>query len=135
MSVLARYAADAALEVDGVRALVDSHLPRHKAVRITVGDDATVAVELHLALEWGAAGVRVNSVTPGPVEDTEGMRRLAPDEESRRRVRKTVPLGRFATRGEIADLALFLCSDAAQYITGAVYLCDGGQSLGGFGFS
>ncbi len=88
-----------------------------------------------LALEWGPAGVRINSVTPGPVEDTEGMRRLAPDEESRRRVRKTVPLGRFATRGEIADLALFLCSDAAQYITGAVYLCDGGQSLGGFGFA
>ncbi|MGI8991705.1 MAG: SDR family oxidoreductase [Bryobacteraceae bacterium] len=88
-----------------------------------------------LALEWGPAGVRVNCVTPGPVEDTEGMRRLAPDEESRARVRKTVPLGRFAERGEIADLALFLCSDAAQFITGAIYVCDGGQSLGGFGFS
>ena len=88
-----------------------------------------------LALEWGPAGVRINSVTPGPVEDTEGMRRLAPDEASRRRVQKTVPLGRFATRDEIADLALFLCSDAAQYITGAVYVCDGGQSLGGFGFA
>ncbi len=88
-----------------------------------------------LALEWGPAGIRVNTVTPGPVEDTEGMRRLAPDEDARTRVRKSVPLGRFARREEIADLALFLCSDAAQYITGGVYLCDGGQSLGGFGFS
>jgi uncharacterized alkaline shock family protein YloU len=53
--VLARYAADAALEVDGVRGLVESHLPRHRAVRISVGDDDRVSVELHLALEWGAA--------------------------------------------------------------------------------
>ena len=53
--VLARYAGDAALEVEGVRGLVDSHLPRHRAVRISVGEDGTVSVELHLALEWGAA--------------------------------------------------------------------------------
>src|SRR3984893_1546394 len=39
-----------------------------------------------LALEWGAAGVRANVVTPGPVDDTEGMRRLAPTEEIRRRI-------------------------------------------------
>ena len=87
-----------------------------------------------LALEWGPSGVRVNSVTPGPVDDTEGMRRLAPDEASRKRVFDGVPLRRFATKGEIADLTLFLCSDAATYITGGIYLCDGGQSLGGFGF-
>ncbi len=52
--VLARYAADAALEVDGVRSLVGSHLPRHRSVRITVEDDGRVSVELHLAAEWGA---------------------------------------------------------------------------------
>jgi NAD(P)-dependent dehydrogenase (short-subunit alcohol dehydrogenase family) len=40
-----------------------------------------------------------------------------------------VPLGRFGTKDEVADLALFLCSDAAQYITGAICVCDGGQSL------
>ena len=52
--VLARYAADAALEVDGVHALVGSHLPRHRPVRIVQGDDGRISVELHLALEWGA---------------------------------------------------------------------------------
>jgi uncharacterized alkaline shock family protein YloU len=52
--VLARYAADAALEVDGVRSLVGSHLPRHRPVRIVVGDDGRVSVELHLIAEWGA---------------------------------------------------------------------------------
>jgi NAD(P)-dependent dehydrogenase (short-subunit alcohol dehydrogenase family) len=84
-----------------------------------------------LAIEWGPAGVRVNVISPGPVDDTEGMRRLAPTEEHRRQVAAAVPLGRFASRGEIADLALFLCSGAANYITGAVLVCDGGQSLTG----
>jgi uncharacterized alkaline shock family protein YloU len=53
--VIARYAGDAALEVEGVRGLVEGHLPRQRAVRISTGDDGRVSVELHLALEWGAA--------------------------------------------------------------------------------
>jgi uncharacterized alkaline shock family protein YloU len=59
--VLARYAADAALEVDGVHRLVESHLLRHRPVRISVGEDDRVTVELHLALEWGAAFGSVGS--------------------------------------------------------------------------
>jgi len=82
-----------------------------------------------LAIEWAAAGVRVNVIAPGPVDDTEGMRRLAPTEEARRKAMASVPLGRFASKDEIADLALFLSSDAAAYITGAICVCDGGQSL------
>ncbi|MDX2151104.1 MAG: SDR family oxidoreductase [Bryobacteraceae bacterium] len=82
-----------------------------------------------LALEWGREGVRVNVVTPGPVDETEGMRRLAPTEEVRSQMMSAIPMGRFATKDEIADLALFLCSDAAAYITGAVFVCDGGSSL------
>lgn len=88
-----------------------------------------------LAVEWGGAGVRLNVVTPGPVADTEGMRRLAPTEEIRGRITESIPLRRFATKDEIADLALFLCSDAAAYITGAVLVCDGGQSLTGSSFA
>jgi NAD(P)-dependent dehydrogenase (short-subunit alcohol dehydrogenase family) len=83
-----------------------------------------------LAIEWGPQ-VRLNVVTPGPVADTEGMRRLSPTEEIKHRITDSIPLKRFATKDEIADLALFLCSDAAQYITGAVFVCDGGSSLGG----
>jgi uncharacterized alkaline shock family protein YloU len=59
--VLARYAADAALEVDGVRSLVESHLPRHRAVRIGVGDDGRVSVEMHLVADWGASFGQVGS--------------------------------------------------------------------------
>ena len=52
--ILASYAADAALEVDGVRGLVESPLHRHRGVRI-VDEDGRVRVELHLAVEWGAS--------------------------------------------------------------------------------
>jgi NAD(P)-dependent dehydrogenase (short-subunit alcohol dehydrogenase family) len=86
-----------------------------------------------LAIEWGPEGVRVNSIAPGAVDDTEGMRRLAPTPEIRKQFTRTVPLQRFATKDEIADLALFLCSDAAKFITGAIVVCDGGQSLAGIG--
>jgi NAD(P)-dependent dehydrogenase (short-subunit alcohol dehydrogenase family) len=84
-----------------------------------------------LAIEWGPEGVRVNSIAPGAVDDTEGMRRLAPTPEIRQHFMRGVPLGRFATKDEIADLALFLSSDAAGFITGAIFVCDGGQSLVG----
>jgi NAD(P)-dependent dehydrogenase (short-subunit alcohol dehydrogenase family) len=93
---------------------------------------AKAGVELFtktLAIEWGPSGIRANCITPGPTEDTEGMRRLAPTEEIRRRVADGVPLRRFGTKDELADLALFLSSGAAGYITGGVYLCDGGSSL------
>ena len=86
-----------------------------------------------LAIEWGPEGVRVNSIAPGAVDETEGMRRLAPTPEIRKQLTRSVPLQRFATKDEIADLALFLCSDAAGFITGAVVVCDGGQSLAGLG--
>ena len=82
-----------------------------------------------LAIEWGPMGVRVNSIAPGAVDDTEGMKRLAPTPQAREHFASMIPLRRFAQKKEIADLALFLCSDAAQFITGAVMVCDGGQSL------
>lgn len=53
--VLCRYAADAARDVPGVRALVESHLPvRHRGVRLTSDDEGT-RVELHVAVEWGTS--------------------------------------------------------------------------------
>jgi len=53
--VLARYAGDAALEVDGVRSLGGRHLSRQRPVRIVVAEDGSAAVELHLVAEWGAS--------------------------------------------------------------------------------
>jgi len=82
-----------------------------------------------LALEWGPSGIRANCITPGPTDETEGMSRLAPTAAARQRVERNVPLRRMGTKDELADLALYLCSGAASYITGAVYVCDGGLSL------
>ncbi len=82
-----------------------------------------------LAVEWGPEGIRCNCITPGATADTEGMRRLAPTAEIQQEMARTIPLRRFGTKDELADLALFLCSEAAAYITGATLVCDGGQSL------
>lgn len=83
-----------------------------------------------LAMEWGGEGVRINSVAPGPIEGTEGMDRLAPTAEAKARVGRTVPLGRMGTVDEIADMCLFLASDAARYVSGAVIPVDGGSTAG-----
>ena len=84
-----------------------------------------------LALEWGAAGVRINSIAPGPIADTEGFRRLIPNEKVAERARRSVPLGRFGTVADIGRAALFLSSDAAAYISGTVLPVDGGWSVAG----
>jgi uncharacterized alkaline shock family protein YloU len=52
--ILARYASDAAREVEGVRGLVESHLHRHRGARVTE-QDGGVRVELHLSVEWGSS--------------------------------------------------------------------------------
>jgi NAD(P)-dependent dehydrogenase (short-subunit alcohol dehydrogenase family) len=83
------------------------------------------------AIEWGPAGVRVNSVVPGPIADTEGMTRLAPTPETVDIVNESVPLKRFGTKDDIANCCLWLASPYASYVSGAVIPVDGGWSLGG----
>jgi NAD(P)-dependent dehydrogenase (short-subunit alcohol dehydrogenase family) len=83
------------------------------------------------AMEWGAAGIRVNSVAPGPIDNTEGMRRLAPNDAVRAMVAQTVPLGRLGAVQDIANCCMWLASPLAGYVSGAVIPVDGGWSLGG----
>ena len=84
-----------------------------------------------LAIEWGPEGVRINSVIPGPIDGTEGMARLAPDESARRGVIQAVPMRRMGTPQDVADACLFLASDAARYVSGAVLPVDGGWAVAG----
>lgn len=85
-----------------------------------------------LAMEWARDGIRVNSISPGPIADTEGMRRLAPTPEAEAASRASVPLGRWGEKAEIAGVAQFLSSPMAAYITGVVLPVDGGQTIGPF---
>jgi NAD(P)-dependent dehydrogenase (short-subunit alcohol dehydrogenase family) len=84
-----------------------------------------------LAMEWGPDGIRVNSIVPGPIEGTEGIRRLAPNDAERQRIAARVPLGRFGRVDEIAGIAMVLASPLGAYITGVVLAVDGGISLTG----
>ena len=88
------------------------------------------ALTRNLAVEWGRYGIRVNGIAPGPIEDTEGMKRLVP-EPIKDRLRKGIPLGRFGRIADIEKAAVFLCSDAASFINGEVIVVDGGQWLAG----
>lgn len=86
------------------------------------------ALTRNLAVEWGRYGIRVNAIAPGPVEDTEGMKRLVP-EPVKEKLRKNIPLGRFGRIADIERAAVFLCSDAASFINGEILVVDGGQWL------
>ena len=108
---------------------MQAFIPMAMQVHVCAAKAGVDMITRTLAIEWGPMGVRVNSIAPGAVDETEGMSRLAPTPEARKQFMQMIPLRRFAKKSEIADLALFLCSDAAQFITGAVLVCDGGQSL------
>jgi NAD(P)-dependent dehydrogenase (short-subunit alcohol dehydrogenase family) len=81
-----------------------------------------------LALEWARFGIRVNSVAPGPIENTAGMAKLAPA-NAETQLKQRVPLGRWGTIDEVCEAVTFLVSPAGAYVTGASLLVDGGTSL------
>lgn len=85
-----------------------------------------------IAVEWGKYGIRANTVIPGPIEDTEGMRRLG-DGDAGQVWRNQVPLGRYGKIEEVADMAVVLCSPLSAYVTGAMVTVDGGLALSGAG--
>ncbi len=88
-----------------------------------------------LAVEWGTKyGIRVNAIAPGPIERTGGADKLMQSEEEAKKVAESVPLKRFGTPEEIAELAFFLSSEKAAYINGECVTMDGGQWLQPFPF-
>ena len=80
-----------------------------------------------LAVRCGGAGVRVNAVAPGLVDRDEGPK-LTDNSVNRGIVETVVPLRRAAAFREIADVVVYLASDAASYITGQVLVVDGGSA-------
>lgn len=85
-----------------------------------------------LALEWGQYGIRANAVAPGPVNGTEGVRRLLPGDMVKR-AERLVPLGRLAEVDDVAAACVFLASPLAAFVNGVVLDVDGGGGLAGSG--
>ena len=81
-----------------------------------------------LAVEWGPHGIRVNGIAPGPIEGTEGVKRLLVG-EARERTLGTTPLRRLGAIDDVSKAALYLCSDLASFVTGVTLVVDGGLWL------
>ncbi|HEX5063684.1 MAG TPA: SDR family oxidoreductase [Kofleriaceae bacterium] len=86
------------------------------------------AITKNLAVEWGQFGIRSCGIAPGPIGDTEGMKRLAPGDIAKKAM-AGIPAGRFGTIDEIAAAAVYLRSPAAAYVSGHVLVVDGGHCV------
>lgn len=105
----------------------------HRAPNLSMYVGAKAAVENFTrcwALELAADGVRVNAIAPGAIRtDIWNVTNLS-DEAAKAHedgIAATIPCGRFGTPEEVANVATFLASDEASYVSGAVYAVDGGQ--------
>jgi peroxisomal 2,4-dienoyl-CoA reductase len=99
-------------------------------LHVAAAKAAVDALTRNLAVEWGPRGIRVNAIAPGPIADTEGASRLFPGEAAER-LRGATPVRRLGSIADVANLALFLLSDAAANINGAIVVTDGGLCLTG----
>lgn len=82
-----------------------------------------------LALEWGALGVRVNGVAPGPIEGTAGLTKLAPGaaDALSKIWAERIPAGRLGRKSDIAAAVLYLAGPAGGYVNGHTLVVDGGE--------
>ena len=94
------------------------------------GKHGVVALTKSAALDYGKSNIRVNALAPGPIVN-EQMSRLP--EDRLQQIARFIPLGRLGRTEEVARAAVWLCSDDASFITGAVLSIDGGRLAGGAG--
>ncbi|XP_005381820.1 PREDICTED: 2,4-dienoyl-CoA reductase, mitochondrial [Chinchilla lanigera] len=85
------------------------------------------AMNKSLAAEWGKYGMRFNVIQPGPIKTKGAFSRLDPTGTFEKDMIDRIPCGRLGTAEELANLAIFLCSDYASWISGAVIRFDGGE--------
>jgi NAD(P)-dependent dehydrogenase (short-subunit alcohol dehydrogenase family) len=82
-----------------------------------------------LAAEWAPLGIRVNAVSPGPFVTQGAADRLWPSDEMETAVRGQIPLGRFGTAEEVAEVVCWLAGPTSAWMTGSIVVLDGGWTL------
>ena len=85
-----------------------------------------------LAIEWARNGIRVNGIAPGYVHTALTQELIETGRLDAEALNRRTPMGRFGTPEEVADLAVFLASDQARFITGQTVGVDGGWSANGY---
>ncbi|XP_058434430.1 peroxisomal 2,4-dienoyl-CoA reductase [(3E)-enoyl-CoA-producing] isoform X1 [Marmota monax] len=90
---------------------------------------AVDAMTRHLAVEWGPQNIRINSLAPGPISGTEGLRRLGGSPARVSTKALVSPLQRLGNKTEIAHSVLYLASPLASFVTGTMLVVDGGAWL------
>lgn len=100
-----------------------------------MGKAAVHAMTMSLAVEWAKYGIRLNALAPGPIPTDYAWEMLNPTDKSSVGATQAdaVPMGRMGTIEELANLTIFLLSDACDYLTGQTIAMDGGQMLAGPG--
>jgi NAD(P)-dependent dehydrogenase (short-subunit alcohol dehydrogenase family) len=99
------------------------------AVHAASAKGGILSLSRTLAVEWGADGIRVNTISPGPIGDTEGVQRMYIDAGKGEQEASKTALGRFGAKADIANAAVYLASDLAGYVTGDNVIVDGGRWL------
>jgi NAD(P)-dependent dehydrogenase (short-subunit alcohol dehydrogenase family) len=96
---------------------------------------AVHSMTMSLAVEWAKHGIRLNALAPGPIPTDYAWEMLNPTEKSAVGATQVdqIPAGRAGTMAELANLTMFLLSDACDYLTGQTIAMDGGQMLAGPG--
>jgi NAD(P)-dependent dehydrogenase (short-subunit alcohol dehydrogenase family) len=97
-------------------------------ISYTASKGGVLAMTREMGVEFARRGVRVNALSPGPVNTPLLQELFAKDPEKAARRLVHVPMGRFAEPGEIADAVIFLASDESSFVTASNFLVDGGIS-------